>query len=250
MSKRSRALGTYGSFKPRSKIKSHLGKIIKTLLLFFLVYQITSVFIISSFVVDTSAMEPGILHGQRLLAAPIVTGTSLTLPRLRVPGLKDPERGDLILVKPGNAEVIAWYIILFDPIVRFFTLQEKTIISGENQNWNNQIAVKRIIAVPGDTVKMIDFKFFVKQKDKTGFMSEFSTASEEYALKIPAGLPEIDPSIPFSGNMGEVELSEDQYFIANDNREVFYDSRFYGPVSRDNILGHVFLGYWPGISIK
>ena len=78
----------------------------------------------------------------------------------------------------------------------------------------------------------------------------YTTLFRSYALKIPAGLPEIDPSIPFSGNMGEVELSEDQYFIANDNREVFYDSRFYGPVSRDNILGHVFLGYWPGISIK
>lgn len=250
MSKRSKALGTYGSFKPGSKLKNRLVGIIITLLFVFLIYQIISVFIISSFVVDTSAMEPGILQGQRLLAAPIVTGTSLTLPRLRVPGLKDPERGDLILVKPGNAEVIAWYIILFDPIVRFFTLQEKTIIPGENQDWNNQIAVKRIIAIPGDTVKMIDFKFFVKPEDKTGFMSEHSTALEEYALKIPVELPPMDPSIPFSGNMDEIKLSDNQYFIANDNREVFYDSRFYGPVSRDNILGHVFLSYWPGVSFK
>ena len=250
MSKRSRALGTYGSFKPRSKLRSQLGKIIKTLLFLFLVYQIISVFIISSFVVDTSAMEPGIIKGQRLLAAPIVTGTSLTLPRLRIPGLKDPERGDLILVKPGNAEAIAWYIVLFDPIVRFFTLQEKTIIPGKNQNWNNQIAVKRIIALPGDTVKMIDFKFFVKPENKTGFMSEYSAASEEYPLKIPKGVPEMDPSIPFSGNMDEVKISRDHYFIANDNREVFYDSRFYGPVSKDNISGDVFLSYWPGFSFK
>lgn len=250
MSKRSKALGTYGSFKPRSKLRSQLGRIIKIVVFVFLIYQITSVFIISSFVVDTSAMEPGILQGQRLFAAPLLTGASLTLPRLRVPGLREPERGDLVLVKPGNAEEIAWYIILFDPVVRFFTLQEKTIIPGENQNWNNQIAVKRIIALPGDTVKMIDFKFFVKHKDKTGFMSEYSSASEEYPLKIPVELPSMDPSIPFSGNMDEITLSDNQYFIANDNRQVFYDSRFYGPVSRDNILGHVFLTYWPGITIK
>ena len=250
MSKRSKALGTYGSFKPGSKLKTRFGSIIKSILLIFLVYQFTSVFIVSSFIVQTSAMEPGVLQGQRLLAAPIVTGASLKLLNVRVPGFRDPERGDLVLVRPGNAEKIAWYIVLLDPIVRFFTLQEKTIIPGKNQNWNNQIAVKRIIAIPGDTVKMIDFKFIVKPEDKTGFIPEHSIVSEEYALTIPTGIPDMDSSIPFSGNMGEVKLSDNQYFIANDNREVFYDSRFYGPVSRDNIIGHVFLSYWPGLSFK
>lgn len=250
MSKRSKALGRYGSFKPVSKFKNKLGSIIKTLVFVFLVYQFITVFIVSSFIVQTSAMEPGILKGQRILSAPIVTGASLRLINTLVPGFREPKRGDLVLVRPGNAEQIAWYILLLDPIVRFFTLQEKTIIPGANRNWNNQIAVKRIIAIPGDTVKMNDFKFFIKSEDKTGFIPEQSITLKEYALKIPPGLPDIDSSIPFSGNMGEVELSYNQYFLANDNREVFYDSRFYGPVSRDNILGYVFLCYWPGISIK
>ncbi len=250
MSKRSRALGTYGSFKPRSKLKTRLGKTGKILLFFFLVYQFVSVFIISSFVVQSSSMEPGILQGQRLLTAPIVTGASLTLLNVRIPGLKEPERGDLVLVRPGNAVSLPWYILLADPVVRFITLQKKTIIPGIDQNWNIQIAVKRIIAMPGDTVKMIDFKFLVKPLDKTGYVLENNITSREYNLSVPAELPNIDPSIPFSGNMDEVILSDNQYFVANDNREMFYDSRFYGPVSRDNILGQVFLSYWPGVSFK
>lgn len=250
MSKRSRALGAYGSFRPKRTLKNFLNRTIKTILLIFLVYQFITVFIVSSFIVETAAMEPCILKGQRLLTAPIITGASLSFLNVRVPGFRDPERGDIVMVRPGNAEQIAWYIVLFDPVVRFFTLQKKTIISGRNQNWNNQIAVKRIIAIPGDTVKMIDFKFMVKPEDKTDFISESRIVSEEYILKIPAELPDMDSTIIFSGNMDEVKLTDNLYFMANDNRELFYDSRFYGPVSRDNILGHVFLSYWPGFSIK
>lgn len=250
MSKRSRALGTYGSFKPRSRLRNRLGSIIRALLIIFLVYQFITVFIVSSFIVQTSAMEPCILQGQRILSAPIVTGASLKLLNVRIPGFRDPERGDLILVRPANAEQIAWYIVLFDPIVRFLTLQEKTIIPGANQNWNNQIAVKRIIALPGDTVKMEEFKFLIKPESKLNFIMEKTLISREYTLTIPEKIPDMDPSIPFSGNMEKIKLLENQYLVANDNRSVFYDSRLYGPISRDNILGHVFLSYWPGVSFK
>ena len=250
MSKRSKALGTYGSFKPRNTLKNRLGRIIRVLLLIFLVYQFITVFVVASFIVKTSAMEPGILQGQRILSAPIVTGASLKLLNVRVPGFRDPERGDLVLIRPGNAEQIAWYLVLFDPVVLFFTLQNKTIIPGANQNWNNQIAVKRIIALPGDTVKMNGFKFLIKQESELNFIMEDTLIFREYSLTIPERIPDMDPSIPFSGNMDEIRLLENQYLVANDNRAVFYDSRFYGPISRDNILGHVFLSYWPGVSFK
>ena len=250
MSRRSKALGTYGSFKPRNTLKNRLGRIIRVLLLIFLVYQFITVFVVASFIVKTSAMEPGILQGQRILSAPIVTGASLKLLNVRVPGFRDPERGDLVLIRPGNAEQIAWYLVLFDPVVRFFTLQNKTIIPGANQNWNNQIAVKRIIALPGDTVKMSGFKFLIKQESELNFIMEDTLIFKEYSLIIPERIPDMDPSIPFSGNMEEIRLLENQYLVANDNRTVFYDSRFYGPISRDNILGHVFLSYWPGVSFR
>ncbi len=250
MSRRSKALGTYGSFKPRNTLKNRLGRIIRVLLLIFLVYQFITVFVVASFIVKTSAMEPGILQGQRILSAPIVTGASLKLLNVRVPGFRDPERGDLVLIRPGNAEQIAWYLVLFDPVVRFFTLQNKTIIPGANQNWNNQIAVKRIIGLPGDTVKMSGFKFLIKQESELNFIMEDTLIFKEYSLIIPERIPDMDPSIPFSGNMEEIRLLENQYLVANDNRTVFYDSRFYGPISRDNILGHVFLSYWPGVSFR
>ena len=250
MSKRSKLLGSYSSFKPEKKLKVKIVLFVKMLILFFFVYQFISIFIISSFIVETSAMEPGITRGQHILSAPIISGAFLNSLQLKVPGFKEPQRGDIVLVIPGNAGKQPWYIILFDPIVRFFTLQKQTIDPGRNKSWNNQRAVKRIIGYPGDTVKMIDYKYLIKPVDKTDFIVEENLIAKEYTLTIPKIFEKLDSFSPFSGSMQELKLDDDQYFLANDNRGVYYDSRIYGPVSRNNILGPVFFSYLPGFSIK
>jgi len=250
MSKRSKILGSYSSYKPQNKFKINFSKIIKIVLIFFLIYQFLSVFIISSFIIKTSAMEPGILKDQRILSAPIVSGARLDLFKINIPGFKEPERGHIVLVKPGNSDKLAWYILILDPVVRFFTFQKKSLDPNIGQNWNNQLSVKRIIGVPGDSVQMRDYKFFIKPKEETGYISEENIIKNEYNILLPDNISGIESSSPFSGNMKEIKLSENQYFIANDNRSVSYDSRLYGPITRNEILGPVFLSYYPGFSFK
>lgn len=250
MSKRSKLLGSYSSFKPQNKFKTKFSKTIKLIILFFFVYQFLSVFVISSFIVNTSAMEPGIVQGQRILSAPIVTGASLNLINFRFPGIKEPERGDIILARPGNSENLVWYIKIMDPVIRFFTLQKISLDPNIDQNWNNQLAVKRIIGIPGDTVQMVDYKFLIKPLGKTGFIPEEKVIKKEYIIKLPEDLQGLKSSFPFSGSLNEMKLTDDQYFVANDNRSVLYDSRLYGSISRNDILGPVFLSYWPGFTFK
>ncbi|MCK5672428.1 MAG: signal peptidase I [Spirochaetales bacterium] len=250
MSKRSKLLGSYSSFKPQNKFKTKISKTIKTVIIFFLVYQFISIFIISPFIVKTSAMEPGILKGQRILTAPIISGTSLNLFNIRIPGLKEPERGDIILVRPGNSNKSAWYIILLDTVVRFITLQKISLDPNIGQNWNNQLAVKRIIGIPGDTLLMVDYKFLIKPKKDTEYISEENLIKQKYILKIPENISGIESTYPFSGSMNEISLIENQFLVANDNRRVLYDSRLYGPIYRNDILGPVFVSYWPGFSFK
>ena len=45
--------------------------------------------------------------------------------------------------------------------------------------------------------------------------------------------------------MAPVLLKENQYFVMGDNRRHSNDSRDWGPVPEDNILGKVALVYWP-----
>lgn len=250
MSKRSKLLGSYGSFKPHNKFKTKISKAIKIIVIFFLVYQFLSVFVISSFIVNTSSMEPGILQGQRILSAPIVSGASLNFFNIKIPGFKEPDRGDIILTRPGNADDLSWYIILLDPLLRFITLQKKSIDPNRNLNWNNQLSVKRIIGIPGDTIQMKNYRFLIKPVNQTEFVYEEKLISSDYIVTRPENIPGLDSSFPFSGNIPDIKLKENQYWIANDNRSVSYDSRLYGPIPRNNILGPVFFSYWPDFSFK
>ncbi len=43
----------------------------------------------------------------------------------------------------------------------------------------------------------------------------------------------------------EIEIPPDHYFMMGDNRGASDDSRFWGPVPRDWIIGKAFLTYWP-----
>ncbi len=250
MSKRSKILGSYSSFKPQNKIKAKTGLFFKLVLSFFLIYQFISFFIISSFVVNTSAMEPGILKGDKIVSAPIISGSYINLFRVKMPGFKEPERGDLFLIKPGNAPQIKWYYQILDPVIRFFTFQKISISPDRNQNWNNKLSVKRIIGIPGDSLKMVNNKFLIKQKGETGYSLEEYLIEKEYQLTLPQNITGVDSSFPFLGTMDEITLSKSQYFVANDNRSISYDSRLYGPIPRENIVAPVILSYWPNFKFK
>jgi len=225
-------------------------KVIKTLIILFIAYQLVTTFIVSSFTVETSAMEPGIIKGQHILSAPILSGASINFLKIKIPGFKEPMRGDLVLIRPGNASNVSWYAFVLDPVVRFLTLQKKTIMPNAHSSWNNQLSVKRIIGIPGDSIKMVNYKIFIKGMNGTVFNSEENQIDKKYSLSIPPGITGMESSFPFSGNMEVLKLKKGEYFLANDNRGAYYDSRFYGPVPENNILGSVFLTYLPGFSFK
>ena len=74
--------------------------------------------------------------------------------------------------------------------------------------------IKRILALPGEKIKCVSGIIYVNNEE-----IDDSHANGETADFI------------------EYTLGDDQYFVVGDNREVSYDSRYFGPISRDSILG-------------
>jgi signal peptidase I len=87
--------------------------------------------------------------------------------------------------------------------------------------------IKRVVAGPGDTLAIQNGHAIVNGE----------ALDEPYARPCPNGdgcdLP------------NEITIPEDHYFMMGDNRPFSRDSRFWGPVPRDWIIGEAFFTYWP-----
>lgn len=94
--------------------------------------------------------------------------------------------------------------------------------------------IKRILAVPGDTVEVKDNAVWVNG-DKL---------PEPY---IPADFP----IMPGNATKGKsVYLGPDEYFVVGDNRPYSSDSRAWGAITKSDIIGRVFFRYWPASAVS
>lgn len=97
--------------------------------------------------------------------------------------------------------------------------------------------IKRVIGLPGETVIV-----------KKGVVTiQNDTQPKGFVLEEPY----IDPKNLSSMGDTRVTLEEDQYFVMGDNRAVSADSRIWGPLPRENIVGRVLVRLYPfnGISL-
>lgn len=122
---------------------------------------------------------------------------------------------------------------------------------------NGTLFVKRVLALPGDTIQLIKNVFYVNGKELNlevsvveenrltysqhfKFLSfkETNKASTNYDIVFATGLPEKFKKTLIT-NMKELIIPEGSYFMIGDNRNLSQDSRYFGPVQRKDIVGHV-----------
>ncbi len=90
--------------------------------------------------------------------------------------------------------------------------------------------IKRVIGVPGDHISVRKKIVYVNGKPM----------KEPYIQY----LQPFETDQPDRDNMGEIVVPPGKYFMMGDNRDDSYDSRFWGFVSRNKILGKAVLVYW------
>jgi len=92
----------------------------------------------------------------------------------------------------------------------------------------SQRFIKRIIGLPGEELEIKDGKIFIVKNGKK------ETLEEKY----------LPSSISTVGDI-QMTLAGNEYFVMGDNRNFSFDSRKFGVLSREKIIGRVLLRAWP-----
>lgn len=166
--------------------------------------------IVEAYKIPSQSMEDTLLVGDFLLANKFIYGARVPLVNWRFPAIREPEPGDVVIfIFPG------------DGVTKY---------------------IKRCVAVGGDTVVVKDKKLFVNGE---AFPDE---AFAKYIDTAPNGQPLIQPRRPGGldsrDNFGPYVVPKDCFFMMGDSRDNSYDSRYWGAVHKELILGEAMVIHW------
>jgi len=238
------------SSSSRKRRISLLGsRTFRILLIAFILYIVVSRFLAASFRVESVSMEPTIDPSDRVIVSLLAFGPRIPLTSTRFLGVALPARGDLVIVQPPFYDDETPLMKILQPLVSFFTLQKATLRRDLSGGRVNSYMLKRIIGMPGDTVRLTGYKVWIRPSGASGFVPESQVVSGHYETRSALNATGWSSSLPFSGNENDLVLRSGQYYVLGDNRPESSDSRSWGPVSLDRIIGKVVYRYWPPHSI-
>jgi signal peptidase I len=173
--------------------------------------------LVQAFIVPTPSMDKTVMVGDHLLVDKLSYAPSDSFSRHLLP-YTEPKRGDII--------VFRWPMDI-------------------SQNY-----VKRCMGVPGDRIKVVDKNLYLNGRQLVEpYIQHVYPNIEPYRDNFPA-----EPSGPVSDRgramiaenvvNGEVVVPEGSYFAMGDNRDNSLDSRYWGFVPRENIIGKPLVIFW------
>jgi signal peptidase I len=168
-------------------------------------------FVVKPYQIPSESMEPTLDVGQRVLVNRLGYEYG------------DPEVGDIVVFHPPagaeNGARCGAGAAEYD--------QGRQACPEPTPERSDTNFIKRIVAGPGDRLRIHDCHPVVNGEE----------AEEDFIAPSAHGngcnLPE------------EITIPPDHYFMMGDNRGRSDDSRFWGPVPRDWLIGQAFFTYWP-----
>jgi signal peptidase I len=165
--------------------------------------------------VPTGSMKPTIFEGDRIVVNKLAYDLKVPFTTLRIVSWAKPTRGEIV--------------VLYSPV-------------------DGKRLVKRVVGIPGDTVSMIDDRLIVN-----GTAVSYAPPPPEL---VSGPTPGCEGKLIASEHLGDrphavmiphgahckpafapVTVPSNAYFLMGDNRDESFDSRFFGPVPGDRIVG-------------
>lgn len=182
--------------------------------------------LVEAYKIPSGSMESTLLIGDFLLVNKLVFGATIPLTSLRLPAVREPRRGDVV--------VFEWP-------------------SDQTKNF-----VKRLVALPGDTVSMQqgvlllngveqDERYVVHTDPGVDPVAEDFRWQRSYLVRTasaasPGPLPR--SYRPSRNNWGPLVVPAEHFFVLGDNRDNSLDSRYWGFVPDSLVRGTPMMVYY------
>ena len=198
-------------------------------------------FIVQAVKVPTGSMQNTITIGDHLLVNKFIFAPGESLPFLPQ---REIRRGDIIVFKyPGNR---------YDPKRDYERPDNKPILTNY---------VKRVIGLPGDHIRIEGRNVIVNEQ----VIPEHRIEAIDHNRKDPLEIKNSPPRKPgetydvyyrpdfvdddydifkYEGDGKEIVVPPSSYFVMGDNRNNSEDSRYWGFVPRDLVIGRAMFVYW------
>ena len=191
----------------------------------FLVVLLLRSFLVEPFRIPSGSMMPTLLVGDFILVNKFTYGLRLPVTDTKFLALGTPERGDVVVFRYPE-----------DPSTPF---------------------IKRVVGVPGDEIAYYDKVLYINGEpvpqevlgtyQGTGSGTNMTGASRRLE-KLPEHEHEILVQPGYPSAEGRMVIPEGNYFVLGDNRDNSRDSRYWGTVPDENLIGRAFLIWmnWDG----
>ena len=186
-----------------------------------LVVLVVRSFIIEPFQIPSGSMKPTLEVGDFILVNKFAYGLRLPVVHHRFLEVDDPERGDVMVFRFPE-----------EPSVNF---------------------IKRVVGLPGDRIRYEGKKLYVNGEPVSKALIEEGPMLSPQQLLLEEELGDVshfiynNPRDP-GPQMREVVVPQGHYFMMGDNRDHSNDSRYWGFVPEENIVGRAFAVWmhWDG----
>lgn len=166
-------------------------------------------FVVQAFKIPSGSMLSTLQIGDHLLVNKFIYGLKIPFSGTLLMPFKTPGRGDIIVFRYPEDRTIDY--------------------------------IKRVVAIPGDKIEIKDKKVYI---NGVATEEEYAQFSDNNIIPINLRDPRIYKTGPNKDNFKPLTIPEGKWFVMGDNRDNSYDSRFWGFVDRDDVLGKAMIIYW------
>jgi len=193
-------------------------------------------FAIEPFRIPSGSMLPTLLIGDHLFINKFIYGIKVPFTDYRLPGLRDPERGDVVVFSVAQTT---------DRMPQYFPADVRPDLPRTD-------FVKRIVGLPGDVIEVREGGRVHVNGELIESMANGEIHVDDYGRRLTVLIEQLvdcthevldDPS-QSGPRKSSFTVPPGRYFMMGDNRDHSNDSRVWGTVRESELKGPAFILYW------